>query len=95
MSNLCHCANVSQLLKWRRGILLGNNKYYPKDLIPAVAKLGMQDDEILDYYYKLRRSEAWKKVGTSFVMGNRKSTKGSEGLFKNLWIFLKSLVKIN
>jgi len=72
MSNLCHCANVSQLLKWRRGILLGNNKYYPKDLLSAVAKLGMQDDEILDYYYKRRRNEAWKKSRNEFCNGKQK-----------------------
>ncbi len=70
MSNLCHCAKVSQLLKWRRGILEGKSKYYPKNLTPLVAGMVQNDDiakTILASHYQKRREEYNKEESTEFV----------------------------
>jgi hypothetical protein len=70
MSNLCHCATVNQLLKWRKNILEGKSKYYPKSLMPLVSGM-VQGDEIqqdfMRHHYEKRRVEYNKKQGTDFV----------------------------
>jgi hypothetical protein len=68
MSNLCHCATVNQTLKWRKKILEGKDKYYPKELIPAVARMGLDSKTKIAHHYEKRRQDYLQQENiTEFV----------------------------
>lgn len=58
--------NVNQILKWRKGILAGKNKYYPKELSEATKRIGMKAEDLLKNHYEKRSADYLKNNTTKF-----------------------------